>query len=109
MRKIRFSELNFPKPMNLDLLSAILTEKEMTNLIHANVEKSRKERRVVLPSCSCLRKCIVYFLMEKYEGDYAQVMEQLKGSKSMGEQTLQKSNVLRLYETRKREIEKENK
>jgi hypothetical protein len=36
-----------------------------------------------------------------------EVMEKLKGDKSMGEQTLQKSNILRLYQTRLKEIANE--
>jgi hypothetical protein len=109
MIKIRFSELNFPKALNLDLLSGILTEKALTNLIQENAMKDRKQRRIMLPSHSCLRKVIIYFLMEKYGQDYSQVMERLKGAGTMGSQTLQKSNILRLYETRKKEIAKEEK
>lgn len=109
MIKIRFSELNFPKALNLDLLSEIITEKTLTNLIQENAMKDRKQRRIMLPSYSCLRKVIIYFLMEKYDQDYSQVMEKLKGSETMGSQTLQKSNILRLYESRKKEIAKEEK
>lgn len=107
MIKIKFSELSFPKALNLHLLSEIITEKALTKLIQENAMKDRKQRRIMLPSYSCLRKVIIYFLMEKYGRDYSQVMEKLKGSGTMGSQTLQKSNILKLYETRKREIENE--
>jgi len=105
---MRYKELNFPRGLNLDFLLRFLSEKKLMRVIEDMADKPRKERKVILPSRSCIRKCIVYYLVEKHDGDFDAVLDILKGKeKFMSHALLQRGNIMKLYEQRKREIENE--
>ncbi len=104
---MKLKNLNLPKGLNLDFLLNFLSEKKLMAVIEDYADKSRKERKVILPSRACIRKCLVYYLVEKYKGDFDSVLEKIKGDKTLGELELHKGNIKKLYENRKREIENE--
>jgi len=55
-----------------------------------------------------LFKCNVYYLVEKFNGDFDTAMDILRGNeKVMAEKGLYKGNIKKLYEQRKKEIENE--
>jgi len=105
---MKFSDLKFPKAMNLHLLSEILDEEKMMKLILKNEGKERKARRIILPSRKLLRKCVIYYYATKHDGDFEQVITALKGDfESSEEAGLRKDKIIELYKSRKKEIENE--
>jgi len=105
----RLKDLQLPKRNNLDILAELLPKKVLESLVYKFAGKSLEERRIILPSESCLRKCTIYHLVEKYEGDFSKVMNVLRdGKEVLAKQGHYVSNIKRLYETRKKEIENEN-
>ena len=105
---MKYEEWNLPKGLNLDFLLDFISEKKLLAIIDELADKPRKDRRVIFPSRSCLNKCNVYFLVEKFNGDYDAVLDILRGrEKVMSAKGLYKGNIRKLYETRKREIERE--
>ena len=107
---MKLKDWNLPKKLNLDFLLNFISEKKLLAIIENTADEPRKNRRVVFPSRSCLRKCHVYYLVEKFNGDYDAVMDILRGrEKVMARKGLYKGNIRKLYETRKREIKMENK
>jgi len=105
----RLKDLQLPKRNNLDILAELLPKKVLESLVYKFAGKSLEERRIILPSESCLRKCTIYHLVEKYGGDFSKVMNELRsGEKVLAKQGHYVSNIKRLYETRKKEIENEN-
>jgi hypothetical protein len=105
---MRYSDLIFPKALNLHLLSKILDDDQTMKLILKNEGKTRKERRIILPSRKLLRKCVIYFYATKYEGDFEKVLKRLKGDfKTLEEADLRKDKIMELFETRKKEIANE--
>lgn len=106
---LKFKDLNFPKALNLSFLLNFLSEEELMVVIGDFANKPRKERRVILPSSSCIRKCSIYHLVEKYKGDFDAMMNILRGEeKILRNALLHKGNIKKLYEQRKREIENES-
>ena len=103
---LKYEHYNFPKGLNLDFLLKILSEKKLMALIGEMADKPRKERKVIMPSLSCIRKCSIYYLMERYK-DFDIVLDILKGEeKFLGNALLHKGNIERLYKQRKKELEK---
>lgn len=108
MVSIKFNDLIFPKAMNLHLLSEILDDGQMMDLIKKHEGKTRKERRIVLPSRKLIRKCIIYYYAIKHKENFEEVLKILKGDfKTLEEADLRKDKIVELYENRKREIENE--
>lgn len=110
---LKYEDYNFPKGLNLDFLLNFLSEKKLMKVIENYANKPRKERKVILPSWSCIRKCSIYYLVEKHDGDFDAVLGILKAKagekleKFLGNALLHKGNIKRLYETRKKEIKNE--
>lgn len=105
---MNFSNLIFPKAMNLHLLSEILDEGQMMALIKKYESGARRERRVILPSKKLLRKCIIYNLAIKHKENFEEVLKELKGNfKTLEEADLRKDKIIELYEQRKKEIANE--
>lgn len=100
--------LSLPKGLNLDILKPLLPAEELEFLINERAGKSRKERRIIFPSRMCLRKCLIYFLVNKYNGDFGKVMDVLRNEERLSEKSLHLTNIKRLYFQRKKEIEREN-
>lgn len=100
--------MNFPKGLNLDFLLNFLSEEELMVVIKRMASEPRKNRKVILPSQSCIRKCSIYYLVEKHKGDFDAVMEILRGKeKVLAKKGLHIGNIKRLYDQRKREIKNE--
>lgn len=105
---MKYEDLNFPKRSNLEILAPLLSDSQMMELIATHAKRSYEERKIILPSESCLRKCIAYYLVKKHKGDFSVVMEALKKD----ENVLAKdghfiTNIKRLYAQREKEIKRE--
>lgn len=108
MEQIEFRKLNFPKSLNLDLLSGFLAELELKEIITDNCRKTRIQRRIQLPSIKLIKKVICHHLVKKYRGDYNKVMADLRGDfgflKRIG---IDRKQVRQLYEQREKEAKRE--
>ncbi len=108
---MKFSDLNFPKGLNLELLEEILPEKKLMELIIANCEKERVARRIILTSKKCLRKIVFHYYGKKVsEGKmtWNQAMKKLReGFDSLKDLGLERKVVKRLFFQREKEIIKE--
>jgi len=105
---MKLKEWNLPRGLNLNFLLNFISEKKLLEIIENMADKPRKDRRVIFPSRSCLFKCNVYFLVEEFNGDYDAVLDILRGrEKVMAKRGLYKGNIRKLYKTRKKEVEKE--
>ncbi len=101
----RLKDLQLPRKLNLDILAELLSRKDFESLIYKFAGKPLEERRITLPSESCIRKCAIYFLVQRYEGDFSKVMNALRsGEKVLASKSHYVSNIKRSYETRKKEI-----
>lgn len=106
---MRYSDLIFPKAMNLHLLSEILDDDQMMKLILKNESKERKARRIILPSRKLLRKCVIYYYAKKHNGNFEKVITALKGNPESSEDPgLRIDKIIELYNQRCKEIEREN-
>ena len=104
----RFKDLNLPQGFNLDILAEILPAKALESLVYKFASKSLEERRITLPSESCLRKCTIYYLVEKYKGNFSKVMEALRSDERvLASRGHYVSNIKRFYKTRLKEIKNE--
>lgn len=102
---IKIKDLPLPRGLNLDVLRRFLSEEELERLLLEYANKPRTKRRIVLPSRSCLRKCLVYSLAVKHKGDFSAVIEELRGEATvLAGHGHYIGNIKRLYEQRKREI-----
>lgn len=110
---MKFGELNFPSGLNLKLLSSVISENKLKNFIKENAGKSRRERRIVLPSHRCISKVIAYYYgkrVEEKEMNWSEVMKILKtagGLKDLISAGLERKEIKRLYKQRCREIKGE--
>jgi len=108
---MKISELDFPKGLNLELLAEILPEKKLLDLILNNCAKDRKQRRIMLPSKSCLKKLVCFYYGKKVADgkmNWIQAMKKLReGFDSLKEAGLEREAVKRLYAQREREIQRE--
>ncbi len=111
--KIKFSDLSFPTGLNLEVLSELLTEESLQMLIALSAGKSRKERRIILPSRRCLKKVISYWLWEKIQAKETTWQEFKKDVKKevglLQNLSLTKWDCKKLWAARKIEIEREQK
>ena len=103
-----FSELCWPRKLNLDILLEFLSEEELKTLILNNLEKNRVERRIVLPSKKCAKKTVCHFYgneVEKGRMSWDEVMKKIKGnSRTLKELDISRKKVKLLYQQRKKEI-----
>lgn len=105
---MKLKDWNLPKGLNVDFLLRFISEKKLMKVMEEMADRPREERKIILPSRSCLRKCLVYYLVEKFEGNFSVVMDILRGKeKILAKKGLYLGNIKRLYENRKREIENE--
>ncbi len=105
----RLKDLQLPRKLNLDILAELLSRKDFESLVYKFADKSLEVRRITLPSESCIRKCAIYFLVEKFEGDFSKVINALRSDeKVLADRGHYISNIKRLYETRKKELKREN-
>jgi len=105
---LELKKLNFPKAMNLHLLTECLDEQKLKDLIVNNSHKSRLARRIVLPSNKCLKKIVFHFLVKKHKGDLDAVMIELRnGFKTFRELNISKGKIREMWRQREKEIERE--
>lgn len=105
---IEFKKLSWPKGLNLHLLSGILPEEVLKQLISENSYGSRLERRIVLPSNKCLKKIVCHHLYVKHQGDLDKCVIELRdGFKTQKELGVSKKKIRKMYAQRKKEIEQE--
>ena len=105
---MRLKDWKLPKALNTDFLLRFMSEKKLLKVMEEMADRPRNERKIILPSRSCLRKCLVYHLVEKFNGNFDIVMDILRGKeKILAKKGLYKGNIRRLYENRKKEIENE--
>ncbi|TET67486.1 MAG: hypothetical protein E3J56_12825 [Candidatus Aminicenantes bacterium] len=105
---MKFSDLIFPKALNLHILSEILDDGQMMDLIKRCEGGTRKERRIILPSRKLIRKCIIYYLAIKHKENFAEVLKELKGDfESLEEAGLREDKIIELFDQRKKEIKNE--
>ena len=107
-----FSELCWPRKLNLSLLLEFLSEQDLGKLILNSLNKSRTERRIVLPSAKCVKKVVCYYYGKQVEElgimNWDEAMEEMKGgSKTLKALNISRKKVKELYEQRKKEISKE--
>lgn len=111
--KIKFSDLSFPKGLNLEILSELLTEDSLQMLIALSAKKDRKSRRIILPSQRCLKKVFCHYIWEKIDsGDptWKQWKRAIKDEFGLLKNLdFTKWDCKKLWEVRKIEIERENK
>lgn len=100
---MRYNDLIFPKAMNLDILSEILSNDQMMTLIKKYKGEERRARRVILPSEKLLRKCIIFHLTEKCKEDFKKVLRVLK-EEGIEER---RDKIIELYLQRRGEIANE--
>ena len=106
----KYRGLQLPQKLNLDILAELLPKRVFESLIYKFADKSLEERRITLPSELCLRKYMIYRLVEKFKGDFSKVMNALRDDeKVLASKGHFITNIKRLYETRKKEILKEGK
>jgi hypothetical protein len=108
--KIVFKKLAFPKGLNLELLKPFLTEEKLRKLIAVSTKKSRRERRVILPSDTCLRKVLAHYIWPQiWSGkiSWPRLKKELRKTGSLRSLKFTRSEIKRLYEQREREILKE--
>lgn len=105
---MNLKQWNLPKGLNVEFLLDFISEKKLLQIINECADKRRKERRIILPSRSCLNKCHIYYLVQKFKGDYDAVMDILRGTeKVLASKGLYKGNIRKLYEQRCKEIQKD--
>jgi len=110
MIKINFTELAWPKGLNLNKLQDFLSEEKLKKIIIENLNNSRKERIIILPSKKCAKKILAHFLMTQVQQGNITMEKLLKELKKQGfweELGLDKKQLKRLYRQRSREIIKE--
>lgn len=62
MLKPKFGRMNFPRGLGLHILKGYLNDDQMEKIIAEYSALPRKQRRIILPSRSCVRKVYLHFL-----------------------------------------------
>jgi len=111
MLKIQFDELNFPKGLNLSILSAIIPKDKLFTLMMNYSDKTRTERRIMLPSKKCLRKVYSHYIYKRilakdltWEEFKRDLRSDIGTIKAVG---FSKHNVKKFHDQREKEIERE--
>ena len=111
MKQIRYKDLSWPQGLNLDHLVELLPEDVLRAFIAAYARFDRKQRRIVLPSAKCCRKVIAHYLWKQVlagETTWEEEKESLrKEFGQLADIKMTRSEVIRLYEQREKEIAKE--
>jgi len=110
MIKINFTELMWPKGLNLSKLQPYFTQEKLKKIIIKNLNNSRRERMIILPSKKCAKKILAHFLMTQVQqGNITmdQLMKELRKTGFLEELGLDKKQLKRLYKQRCDEIIRE--
>lgn len=101
-------QLNLPKGLNLHILQEVIPAEKLEAMVKERANMPRKDRRVIFPSRNCLRKCLIHFLVNKYNRDFKKVMELLRDEEGiLASKGLHLTNIKRMYLQRCKEIERE--
>ena len=105
---MKLRELQLPKASNVDFLLRFLSERKLMAVIGEMADKPAEQRRIILPSRSCMRKCLIYFLVKKHKGNFSKVLDVLRDNGSVlaldGHYI---NNIKRLYKQKEKELESE--
>ena len=71
MRKIKYSRLKWLAGLNLHLLAEVLPENKFREFIVKFSREKRIDRRIVLPSHSCIKKIFFHYLWSQVENGEA--------------------------------------
>jgi len=108
MKNIKFSELKFPAGLNLHLLAEILPEKKFREFIVKYSRERRKNRRIILPSHSCIKKVFFHYiwnLVETKKTSWEEIKTSFKKDfKTLKSAGISKKDVIEFYTQRKKEI-----
>lgn len=108
---MKFLGFNWPKGLNLHILSEFLDDESLKNLIRKYSLESRRQRIIILPSNKLLKKIIFYeygLKVEKGLMDWDFVRKIFeKNFGSLNATKITKQEMVRFYEQRKREIRNE--
>lgn len=111
MRNLKFSELAFPRGLNLALLTEVLPEEKLMEFILKYSGEQRLKRRIVLPSHQTVKKVFCYHiwsLIQKGKITWDEVKADFKKEcKSLKVLDITKHEIKRLYTQRLREILRE--
>ncbi len=108
---MKFLGFNWPKGLNLHILSEFMDDKSLKNLIRKYSLESRRQRIIILPSNKLLKKIIFYEYGLKVEKglmdwDFVRKMFE-KNFGSLNATKITKQEMVRFYEQRKMEIKNE--
>lgn len=109
---MRYSDLHWPKRLNLGILSEILSEKMMGELIEEYANKPASERTIILPSRLIIRKCVGHYLgqeVAKGHLSWTLAMRKLKGGFKLKDLNLTRKQMKRFFKQRNEEILREEK
>lgn len=110
-KQVKFTELNFPKAMNLHLLLGIVDGEKLVEFLIEHSKKERLKRRIVLPSSRCMKKVFAHFLISRIKNGkttWREIKKMLKkefGTLKRAE--VNKFDLIKLYNQREKEIKKE--
>ncbi len=112
MLKIQHDRLNFPRALNLDVLSNVISREKLFTLMMKYADKKRTERRIVLPSSKTIRKVYSHYIYKRILAgeltwnDFKKDLRSDIGAiKTLG---FSKHNVKKFYNQRQKEIERES-
>jgi len=104
--------MNFPRGLGLDILRDYLSDDQFEELIVKYRNVPRKQRRIILPSIWCLKKCYFHALWKKILSRKLKWKTVKKGFvASFGSLDLARAykwDVQRCYHQRQKEIVREN-
>jgi hypothetical protein len=111
MNKVDFKELNFPKGLNLDLLTTMMDEEKLKKFIVRYSRLPRLARRIVLPSSKTIKKVFFHYIFTLIE-DNDLTWEEIKNEfveefGSLRALNISKTEARNLYLQRQKEIERE--
>jgi len=112
MLQINHAELNFPRALNLDILSNAISKDKLFTLMMRYADKKRIERRIMLPSSKTIRKVYSHYIYKKilagdltWEEFKRDLREDVGTIKALG---FSKHNIRKFYNQRQKEIFKES-
>lgn len=65
MLRPKFSELDYPEPLGLQILDGYVTDDQMLEIISKYSSLNRKKRRIIFPSRVCQRKVFLHWMYKK--------------------------------------------
>ena len=108
MIEIKFEKLAWPKGLNLNILSEIMSADSSTDFILTRTILDRRHRRIILPSWKTFVKVVCHFLwslIEKEEATWDEVEKYIRDKFGTLEKfAVSKFQVNRLYRQREKEM-----